>query len=351
MDNIVYTHFSEDMLKDCFFDSLKSDYTEFSDWFDKKITSKDNAFLLYDISGKIDGFMYLKIEDNFGDINPPIPDGKTLKVGTFKFNPKGTLRGQRFIKKIFDSALNECADNIYVTVFEKHDYLIKLFKRYGFISHGTKETPNGVELVLLRNLNHFTGDIILDYPFISTKTKNKALLSVMPQYHTNLFPDSKLVTESPDIIHDVSHTNSIHKIYISASRDALSLNRGDILLIYRTSHGEMGPAEYRSVVTSVCVVEEVKHINEFKNVEEFLEYSLKFSVFTEAELRKNYYNKRYPFIIKFTYNYALPKRPNRANIISVGVKREDRIVCLPINDEIFSGILKLGNYDESIIID
>ena len=39
--------------------------------------------------------------------------------------------------------------------------------------------------------------------------------------------------------------------------DALQMNRGDLIVIYRTSD-KLGPADYRSVVTSVCVVEEVK---------------------------------------------------------------------------------------------
>lgn len=42
---------------------------------------------------------------------------------------------------------------IYVTIFDKHDYLINLFKRYGFHSAGVKKSDNGSENVLLKNDN------------------------------------------------------------------------------------------------------------------------------------------------------------------------------------------------------
>jgi len=43
------------------------------------------------------------------------------------------------------------------------------------------------------------------------------------------------VTESPDIVKDVSHTNSIHKIYLTKMQGTEQLKRGDLLVIYRTS--------------------------------------------------------------------------------------------------------------------
>lgn len=351
MDNLKYLAFNEINIHDEFFNSLKSDYSEFESWFNKKSLSNEKAYVLFGDESSIDGFMYLKIEDDVNDINPPLPIGSHLKIGTFKFNQKGTLRGQRFIKKIFDTAVTKKVDSIYVTVFEKQSYLIKLFKKYGFITHGVKNTVNGIESVLVRNIKEHVNDIVYDYPFISTKEKQKAILSIDPPFHTRLFPDSILKTESSSIIEDVSQTNSIHKIFLSGAKDAARLNRGDILLIYRSNKGEAGPAEYHSVITSICVVEEVRHINSFRCVEEVLDYALKFSVFDESQLREFYKLQRYPYFIKFTYNYALPKRPTRAKIIEAGVSRSDRIVCLFINDNLFSSILKLGKTDESIIID
>ncbi|WP_279717387.1 hypothetical protein [Chelonobacter oris] len=94
--------------------------------------------MLYDKINKIQGFLYYKFEHNVEDVTPPIINKFILKIGTFKFNPAGTLRGQRFIKKILDIAIANHIEIIYLTVFEKHEYLIKLFEYYGFTQHGIK---------------------------------------------------------------------------------------------------------------------------------------------------------------------------------------------------------------------
>ncbi|CDG21630.1 Acetyltransferase, GNAT family (fragment) [Xenorhabdus poinarii G6] len=169
MDNLRYQAFGEINLDDTFFSFLKLDYKHgFIDWFESKsIKSNEKAYVLYEGNERIDGFLYLKIENGIiDDVLSPIKDGKHLKIGTFKFNPKGTLRGQRFLKKIFDNAISFGVDDIYVTVFEKHDYLIRLFKKYGFHECALKETSNGNEIVLLKELSfdESTGDILCDYP-------------------------------------------------------------------------------------------------------------------------------------------------------------------------------------------
>ncbi|EEY7310690.1 N-acetyltransferase [Escherichia coli] len=347
--------FNQVDFSDVFFDSLKSDYAHgFIDWFHSKCKSNDYAYVLYDEQNKIDGFLYLKTEVGIiEDTKPNIPDGIHLKVGTFKFNPKGTLRGQRFLKKIFDHALDNNANNIYVTVFEKHDYLIRLFKIYGFIDIGVKESENGVERVLIKemNSNALTGDILSDYPFINNRgSENKFLLSIYPVFHTRLFPDSKLITESPDVVADVSYANSIRKVYICGMSDVELMKPNDIIVIYRTSDNQ-GPAYYRSVATSLCVVEKVRNINSFVTEKEFLNYCSRYSVFTESELKSFYRTKKYPYIISFTYNLALPKRLNRAKLISeVGLSPRAYWGIMKLTNEQFNSIIKLGGVNESIIV-
>lgn len=350
MDNLKFECFSNINLNDPFFNSLKSDYMEFPDWFKRKAEKNEYAYVLYNHYNSIDGFLYLKQENEILDIVPPIYNCNILKVGTFKFNPQGTLRGQRFIKKILDIAITNKFELIYLTIFEKHEYLIKLFRKYGFYAAGTKQTANGIEYVYMRNMRHLFGDIILDYPYIYYPNTNKYLLAIHPEYHTRLFPESILFNESPNIIQDVSHSNSIHKIYISGAYGAHKLKRGDILVMYRTGDGQ-GSAYYRSVVSSVCVVEEVRHISTFPTEESYLQYCSRFSVFNASELSKFYREKRYPYIIRFTYNLALPKRINRKQLLDNGVIGDQtRIVLEQISNEQFSSILRLSQADESFII-
>lgn len=352
MDTLKYEKFSDFDHNDPFFDSLKKDYKEFPLWLEKKAREGESAYVLYDDKHKIEGFMYLKENDDANDINPALPPGRHLKIGTFKFESKGTLRGQRFLKKAFDHAFSSKSDDIYVTVFDKHVHLIKLFQTYGFYIHGEKETHNGKEFVYARSLHEPYGDILLDYPRIMTSRANKYLLAIYPEYHTRLFPDSKLVNESPDIVKDISHANSIHKIYICGMRSVMGMKRGDIIVIYRTGD-KKGPACYRSVASTLCVVESVKNISEFLSEDSFVDYCIRFSVFSEDELRKIYKERRYPFIIRFTYNLSLPKRPNRAILIDhVGLNgsRAFRWSHFKLTNEQFLKIIELGKINESFII-
>lgn len=353
MDSLRYQKFTDFSHDDKFFDSLKTDYKEFPDWLEKKSVAGESAYVLYDDDNNIEGFMYLKENDDAQDISPHLPEGKHLKIGTFKFESKGTLRGQRFLKKAFDHAISSRSDDIYVTIFEKHEHLIKLFQAYGFYKHGEKETINGKEFVYARSMKEVNGDVLLDYPLIIPSDARKFLLAIYPEFHTRLFPDSILVTESPDMLQDVSHANSIHKIYICGMRSVTGMKRGDIIVIYRTGDGN-GPAYYRAVASSVCVVENIRHMDDFPDEESFIKYCSKFSVFSEEELSEYYSTRTYPYVVRFTYNLALPKRPNRASLIEhVGLNgtRGFRWSHFELSDEQFSKILELGRIDESFIVD
>ncbi|MFQ6371939.1 hypothetical protein [Shewanella sp. YIC-542] len=351
MENLRIERFANVNLDDPFFDTLKESYKEFSDWFRRKADSE--ALVLYNDEKGIEGFLYFKYENGVNDDTIPLlPDTHHMKVGTFKFNPQQTRRGDRYLKKIFDYALAKLpkVDDIYVTVFgEKHNYLVELFKHYGFEDYGTKTTQNGVENVLLRDLNKFTGDVDKDYPFVNINGNRKYLLSIYPDFHTRLFPDSKLCTESPDIVKDISYSNSIHKIFICSMQDVLNFRRGDVVVIYRTKDGNS--AEYTSVATSLCVIENVKHIDEFDDEDDFIDYCIKFSVFSEIELQQIYRERRYCFIINFTYNAAFPKRPIRKYLAdNAGLPRNAYWGVMPLNNQQFEAIIDLSELDRKFLV-
>jgi L-amino acid N-acyltransferase YncA len=124
--------FSEIDINDPFFDSLKSDYAGFEDWFSRKAEKK--AYILED--NGVQGFLYFKKENGVvDDVNPRIIADDILKIGTIKVNPHGTRLGERFIKKAFDHAVKFNSDIVYVTVFKKHQALVNLFLKYGFKKH------------------------------------------------------------------------------------------------------------------------------------------------------------------------------------------------------------------------
>lgn len=340
--------FNEIDLNDSFFDSLKEDYSGFEDWFNRK--SLEKAFTQYTEKG-IQAFLYLKDESNTipEGIFPPLPSKNWLKVGTFKIEAHNTKLGERFVKKITDRGIYGKYDSIYLTVFPKHEDLIRLLQRYGFEEKGKK----GKELVLVKDLKSLSGDILKDFPVLRLKGKRKFVLAIYPKYHTRLFPDSILRTEEnvrEQLIQDISYTNSIHKVYLCFMPQTSDLKPGDLLAIYRTSDG-LGPAKYRSVITSVCQIEEVRTKDSFKNVDEFVQYTNSYSVFDPIEL-KSWYNKPNVVVLRMTYNIALNKRVTRGYLTDeVGISPYLYWGFFQLTDKQFNSILRKGEVDENLIVD
>lgn len=344
------TTFSDLSLADPFFDSLKAGYDGFPKWFASKVNEQVYA-VVDNETDELSGMIYLKEECGpVDDVDPPLPDRFWMKVGTLKIDGKGTKLGERVIKKIFDTAIGAGADGIYVTVFELHEQLIALFKRYGFVEQATKTSTDGIEKVLVRSLTDFTGDRLKDYPFVHRKGQKAWLLAIYPEYHTRLLPDSILNNEPAELVQDVSYTNTIHKVYIGR----LSLCRmapGDIVIFYRTTD-KKGPAYFRSVVSSICVVEEVKAKKDFADVDAFLAYTQPRSVFTEDELRDQWTSWKRLYVAKMTYNAAFAKRTTRGQLLDGGVVSEQpRWDLRSLNNKQLDRILELGEVNARLIVD
>ena len=157
--NVQKLKFGRINLEDNFFESLKEDYKGFDKWFIKKydeeayITVNSNNRLLL-------SFLYLKIEkndENYYDITPSFSPKKRLKVGTFKVINNGFRLGERFMKVIFDNALKNQVDEIYVTIYDKRDEqkrLIDLLEIWGFVHWGKKNE----ELVYVRDFSKKTDE-------------------------------------------------------------------------------------------------------------------------------------------------------------------------------------------------
>jgi predicted nucleic acid-binding protein len=349
-------YFGNINLSDSFFDSLKEDYPGFEKWFNKK--AEEKAYITYN-KGRILSFLYLKTEsadENYSDISPVFTQRKRLKVGTFKVVSNGVRLGERFLKIIFDNAIVNNVEEIYVTIFDKTEEqqrLIFLMEEWGFQKYGTK--GNNGELVYVRDFSK-QFDITnpkKTYPFIPTNT-NTFLIPIYPKYHTELLPDSFLRTESPDnFVENEPHRNAISKIYISRSIQK-NIKRGDVLIFYRTAPQDKS-AYYHSVVTTIGIVEE--KIDNISNESEFILKSRKRSIFTDEYLKEFWnYNPTYrPFLIRFlsTYSFQLGSRLNRKQLLDLGIISgvENELRGLKkITKEQFITILKEAKVNESFII-
>ncbi|MFG3611274.1 N-acetyltransferase [Rummeliibacillus stabekisii] len=340
-------------LEDPFFNSLKEDYKEFEDWFEKK---KDNEAFFYEDHQGIQAFLYLKCEDEaLPDIMPPLQKKRRIKIGTLKINPHGTRAGDRFIKKAIDYAIQNNSNELYVTVFEKHAALISLLEKYGFYVYGNKTTANGTEKVLIKDLSIDNFDLEenarLTYPLISTNRATH-LLAIYPEFHSRLFPDSILNTEKTyDVIEDVSYSNSIEKVYICRMKGAASIRPNDQIVIYRTKDGNKS-AYFSAVATSICTVVDVKTRNDFANVEEAIQYCKSYSIFTEDEIRREYNSSKPMIVIKMLYCHALPKRVIRKKLIEECMIDSDQYWgIIKLSEHQFNKILELGEINESVVVD
>jgi len=345
-------YFGNININDAFFNSFKEDYAEFEKWFNSK-ADKESYICLFEDAVK--AFLFLKVEnadENYNDINPAFDAKKRLKIGTFKVTSTGYKLGERFLKVIFDNALANHVEEIYVTIFDKREEqqrLINLLEDWGFKHWGIKTTKNGIEQVFVRD---FSKTILKNprecFPYIDRKSR-VFINPIWPAYHTELFPDSILNNESPqDYVENEPHRNALKKVYISRSyfRD---LKPGDIILFYRTG------GKYAGVISTIGVIENV--ILNIANEEDFVRLCRKRSVFDDNELKSwwNYSPYNRPFIVNFLYIDSFPKpKINLEKLIELGLINSINDVprgFVQIKNDRFDEFLKVAKANESYIVD
>lgn len=335
-----------------FFDSFRSDYPGFNQWFARK--SDEPAYVCFQ-AGNLVAFLYLKVEDQrepYPDIVPQFSPKRRLKIGTLKVDLNGLKLGERFLKIVFDNAIAQRVDEIYVTIFDnsaERERLTKLLEDFGFTRHGHKQNSQNPELVLTRGMRPAfnPSDPKISFPFVSKRAR-VFLVPIYPEYHTDLLPDSILRTESPDdFVEHEPHRNALRKVYVSRSifRDLVP---GDVIVFYRTG------GFHKSVVTTLGIVERIHR--DIASEEQFIDPCRKRSVFSDKELRDQWRYRRYPapFLVEFLYSYAFPKRPNLAALIANGVIKD--VGSAPrgferITNEQFETIIRLSESDTRIIVD
>lgn len=308
-----------------FFDSLRESYDGFNSWFAKK--SDEEAYICYSDSDLILGFLYLKTEgigSDYRDIYPEFLPKKRLKVGTFKIESTGFRLGERFIKIIFDNAIERKVDEIYVTLFEDREELKalgNLLRRWGFFDYGVKKTGEKEEKVLVKRMNLYDASLSIkkNYPNIDYSV-GKRILPIYPKYHTTLLPDSQLKTERDvDFIDNIAHRYALQKVYVTWGMKA-GVKAGDIVVFYRM--GESYPKKYSSVMTTIGVIDEI--VNTFVDKEDYMSYCENRSVFAREELEQFWNQHRANLcVVKFIYITSF------VNKLNLGYLWEQHIIEAP----------------------
>jgi len=302
--NFRSTLFSEVNADDEFFDSLKADYAPgFAEWFAAKSATGESALIYQDDEG-IGAFVYLKNENESIELADRIlPAAWRLKIGTLKVANRA--QGERLGEGAIGLALWRWRDTgylqIYVTVFEKHESLVGILRKFGFRRVGAKENGESVYVKDKRELDY--GNPYLSFPFIDPSFEEANLLVVNDDYHDELFPYSELANEFQDTFRSAA-ANGVTKTYIGGA-DSVAAAPDHPLLIYRKYTGTEGRPGFKSVVTSYCVVTDVAQIKrggrEIESFEKFRHRVKNKSVFSDDDIAAKYRDSPNLMVIEMVY--------------------------------------------------
>ena len=324
LDKFVWKKFSEVNLGDSFFDSLKSDYEEFPDWFSRKSEEGEEALVYHD-EGGISSFVYLKNEDEEINLaNTTLPKKKRIKIGTFRLAER--VRGKRLGEGALGVSLwrwqESLLDEIYVTVFEKHEVLINLFEKFGFVHIGNNNRGERVYIKSRTNVDYSTP--YTSFPFIDFNTRKAGMIPINDDYHDKLFPYSTLhgVTFKQRTEEEVAG-NGISKVFIGFRGD-LAYSKNEPILVYRKFTG-YGQATYKSAITSYCTLVKQTPVKVWGNCkltkQEYLDLVRNRAVFDEKELCQFYEGQQNLTVLELVYNgfFGAGKNINHATLNNHGL--------------------------------
>lgn len=362
-NRVKWGKFSDCSFSDPIFDSLKIDYPEFSQWFDRK-SHIENADVLIskDAEGKIGAFVYLK--DNEEEVislnGSELPQRKRMKIGTLKLSEE--RQGVRLGEGVMGLSLwqwqKSDAEEIYVTVFPQQKMLIDLLQKFGFKKVGQKKNMKDghPEEVYLRNKREIDfSDSYKSFPFISPEFEQAGMLPIRDIFHDRLFPHSTLARNRVSVEDSIAG-NGITKVYIATPSSQTAYYNGCPVVIYRMHTGSLSK-KYNSCVTSFGTITEIKVIKERNQTkysfDEFYKMAGNKTIFTKDELRAEY-SKPNIILIQIAYNgfFGEGNNVNMAQLENAKLWFDEHPYQRKYSKEQFIRMLEMGGMNvKDIIID
>ena len=354
MEKFERKKFNECDINDSFFDSLKSDYPNFINWYNNH--PNRDVYVNQDTNGirallilKDDEQEKIKLKDN------SLPQKSRIKICTLKLNEN--VRSQRLGEGSIGIALwhwqKRPENEIYVTVFPKQEQLIDLLLKFGFRDIG--EFQNGEHLFMKSKENINKSTPYEMFPYIDFSSEKFGILPVEDRYHDCLFPYSEL-KNSELYESDMAVSNGITKVFVATPCTSTSYKENEPIFIYRKFNGA-NPG-YKSVITSYCTITKIHNIrinNKYlKTKEQYLNIIRNKSVYNQEELEKIYSSEKNIIIVEMVYNGYFGKG-NNINWIYLkenGYWGDGHPYQISLSKEQFINLLKVGvNNEEDIIID
>lgn len=342
-------------LNDGIFNTLKKEYPEFPDWWDKRVSNRD-VYAYKDENETINALLVPKIETNEPiDCSPTLIRNRILKICLFKVaeHTRGLKLGERLLRMGIDYAIQNKVEEIFLTHFRiENDPLVYLLEEFGFYKYGVNSRGEEVFLKQITKNNEMHIDIKqvekinkTYYPsFYTGELVKKHFVPIIPAFHKKLFPDYIAASSTQQLSlfsvldHKNSEGNSIKKAYI-CNAQTKKLKPGDILLFYRSHEG--------MCVTSVGTVEKVYY--DQTNPDEIMKLIAKRTVFSIEDIKKLCDSP--VLVILFNHNFHL------INDVTLRKLREDGIISpsgriqsiTEISHENYMKIIE-GNIDDRFII-
>lgn len=280
---------------DPIFNSLRSDYQGFDNWWVKSCSLHRQCWIVRDENDNIAGLVVFNDEsETSGD--GLFPSSRVLKLCTFKVSEphRGGRLGEQLLKQSIWHAVSAKYDVAYLTVFEKQTSLIDLLKLYGFVEHSNK---NG-ELVFAKMLNATVENEdqyawhLMNYPKLHNSPIASAIIPIKPEFHKRLLPEASPFkagttldmfegTWSSKNMDDHIPATAIRKVYVCKSQTK-NMERGTRLYFYVTKNSEL---EASQSLSAIGILEDYKIAG---SLEELIRSTAKRSVYRIDELEKIY---------------------------------------------------------------
>lgn len=280
---------------DSIFQSLRDDYPKFDSWFEKCRKEHRDCWTLR-IGDNIAGLVIRK-DENHAEAGTRNVGAKILKICTLKVRDefRGEKFGELLLKQILWFAQRNAYDLVYLTAYEKHQFLIDLLSHYGFQSTKRLATDELVmEEVITNGPLPTLSSNLLDYDrqhyprFYDGPLAQKFIVPIRPDYHRRLFPEIAFGTELPlfpsenftPVLargQDRTPGNTIGKVYLCRAQTK-QMKPGDLLAFY------MSRAERYAGSQSITTIGVVEQVAEVQTQDDLLRATAKRSVFSAADL-------------------------------------------------------------------
>jgi len=226
--------------RDPIFDSVRSEYDDFDAWLAKcRVEARDVAVIEDESGGYAAVCVVVRKIDKFA------LKGKFLKVCQFKVDDRyrGRRYGELLLKAVFEYRRKNGYAFAYVTAFERHDGLIRLFEDFGF-SRWVERSARG-EIVLVKAFLASATDRVattpLDFhvrfgpPALNPDPRQTFVVPIQPEFHRSLFPDAESQMSLGLHLDEIDRPfgNSLRKAYLCHAQ-LKTMAPGATLLFYRS---------------------------------------------------------------------------------------------------------------------